>query len=472
MVNKFWQQYIKLPIKDLCLWDENARFPEEYFKKSDKELISYFLSDENKYGIRKLADEIISELDIPQFEQLLVYDSGINKIVLEGNRRLTVYKLLADPLLSDDAEIQQLFIKLNKKARVNEKFILAANITNNKKEAYRYIDRKHNKANNEKSWTGVERDHFSFRRNKGGNEAVFKVEMTRRVKSLDLEDEIKFAVLGRGYETTFWRIIKNKSARKKLGYDVLEDGRLTIKNENNFNKILRIIVYNVWNKKAFDGNIVNSRDLNKSEQVQEYLENLSEKDSKKVDEAIEKGKSKDQLGKKNIQKKNNKATKGKLYGNKQDSFSSLINPKTLEPKVSLPKIKEVFKELQIIKVSSCSTATFALVRILTDITIKHFLDLKGYKFNPHGHLIIKSAKENNKKELKEKMNYIATKYLIGDLKASVVALNEDLLTQNLNQVMHNTIFHASEKQIRSFWKNLFPFLEFMWGEIIKIEPKK
>jgi len=38
--------------------------------------------------------------------------------------------------------------------------------------------------------------------------------------------------------------------------------------------------------------------------------------------------------------------------------------------------------------------------------------------------------------------------------------------------MHNAIFCASETQIRKFWKNLFPFLEFLWEEIIKIEAKK
>ena len=144
----------------------------------------------------------------------------------------------------------------------------------------------------------------------------------------------------------------------------------------------------------------------------------------------------------------------------------------MAPKVSSIKIKEVFKELQIIEVDSCPTAVFALVRILTDITIKQYLELKGYKFNEFGHLIITNGKEKNKVELKEKMNYIATNYLSGDLKASVVALNEDLLTQNLNQVMHNVVFCANTKQIRDFWKNLFPFVEFLWTEIIKLESNK
>ncbi len=70
------------------------------------------------------------------------------------------------------------------------------------------------------------------------------------------------------------------------------------------------------------------------------------------------------------------------------------------------------------------------------------------------------------------MNYVANSYIDGDLKNSIIALNEDFLTKKLNEVMHNSIFSATETSIRDFWKNLNPFLEFLWMEIIKIESNK
>ena len=426
----------------------------------------------DKIKIEQLAKEIVNEIDIPQFEPLLVFRNNGRNIVLEGNRRLTVYKLLKNPQLTNRPATQKYFEGLHAKVDIDDSYILTANVTTDKNEAFRYIDRKHNKDNNEVSWTGTERDHFAVRRNKGDNRAIFKVEMTKKIKALDLDDKVKFDVLGKGYETTLWRIIENPQSRAKLRYEITEEGKLKIGDLDHFNNLLKTIVYNVWNKQDFESKDVDSRSLNKSSQVVDYLEKLSVSQAKLVDKDIQEKKNQNEnlFGEKKLLKQSER--KISIYGDKQKIFKSLIQPKLLAPKVSSIKIKEVFKELQIIEVDSCPTAVFALVRILTDITIKQYLELKGYKFNEFGHLIITNGKEKNKVELKEKMNYIATNYLSGDLKASVVALNEDLLTQNLNQVMHNVVFCANTKQIRDFWKNLFPFVEFLWTEIIKLESNK
>ncbi len=473
MTKSTWKPNKKLLIKDLSLWDENARFPEEYFNKPEKKLISFYLSNEKTYKIKKLAKEIVADIDIPQFEPLLVFNFKNRNIVMEGNRRLAAYKLLLKPSLSDDLKIQTFFKELKAKTKLNNQFKLNTNVTTEKDQAFRYIDRKHIKGNNEISWTSVERDHSDVRRNKGNNKSLLKVEITRRAKALNLDDSIKFSILGKGYETTFWRIIENPATKQKLGYSQLDDGTLKIKNESIFNKILKIIVYNIWTKKSLDGLDVNSRDLNKSHQISDYVKNLKSKDAAKVDKEIKdkKNKNKNLFGEKELPLPGTKAGSS-IYGGKDITYKCLINPRKSLPKVSSKKIIEIYKELKIIEVKSCSTATFALVRILTDITIKIYLELKGCKINSRGHLIITKKGENNKTKLKEKMNYIADNYLSGDLKLSVVALNEKLLTQNLNQVMHNTIFCASESQIREFWKNLFPFIEFLWEEIIKLENSK
>ena len=38
--NDNWRES-KIPLSQLVLWDENARFPDKYFTKSEKELKSY-----------------------------------------------------------------------------------------------------------------------------------------------------------------------------------------------------------------------------------------------------------------------------------------------------------------------------------------------------------------------------------------------------------------------------------------------
>lgn len=83
MANKFTKNNIS--IKNLSLWDENARFPDKYFNKTEKELIEFVFKKDFK--LAELAEEVVSEFDLPQLEKLVVYELNGKNIVLEGNRR-------------------------------------------------------------------------------------------------------------------------------------------------------------------------------------------------------------------------------------------------------------------------------------------------------------------------------------------------------------------------------------------------
>ena len=67
-------------ITDLNLWDENPRFPEEYFNKSEIELIEYLFNKKGeKEKIIELAKSIIENFDIVPWERLIIWDSGRKK---------------------------------------------------------------------------------------------------------------------------------------------------------------------------------------------------------------------------------------------------------------------------------------------------------------------------------------------------------------------------------------------------------
>jgi hypothetical protein len=40
--NNHWKEQ-KIALRELLLWDENARFSDKYFSKSEEELIKYFV---------------------------------------------------------------------------------------------------------------------------------------------------------------------------------------------------------------------------------------------------------------------------------------------------------------------------------------------------------------------------------------------------------------------------------------------
>ncbi|GAH59970.1 unnamed protein product, partial [marine sediment metagenome] len=219
-------------------------------------------------------------------ERIVVLNLRGKNIVLEGNRRLVVYKLLVNPSLAREQKTKTFFKEIQKNIDIDGNFKLEANITSIKAEGLRFLDRKHNKGNNEVGWNEPERRNFAIRRRRGSEKDILRVELTKAVKSLSLPDEIKESVLGKGYVTTFFRIIDSASARAKLGYDISEDGKIRIKNRRIFNNSLKIIVFNVWAKEDFNKREINSRTLNKMTAVDDYIKNLEEKNVNNVDKEI------------------------------------------------------------------------------------------------------------------------------------------------------------------------------------------
>src|SRR3989344_4337992 len=171
-------------VRNLDLWDENPRFPDEYFRKSEKELIDYYLHDERRFELRKFAREVAAEFDLPQVEKITVWETKGKRIVLEGNRRVAVYKLLIDPGLAKQEIDRELFEDLKNKTLISADYKLEVNIAPNKDQGFRLVDRKPKKGNNEVGWGELERRNDSVRRSKGTLQDIRRVELGKLVRAL------------------------------------------------------------------------------------------------------------------------------------------------------------------------------------------------------------------------------------------------------------------------------------------------
>lgn len=438
----------KIAIKDLILWDENSRVPDYLLAGKQEELVQILLK---KYDLESFANEIIKDFDLPQLEKIVIWKTRNKYIVLEGNRRLATYKCLINPDLINDDHLKKKFKVLKDRISINNKLQLEAVVTPNKKEGMRYIERKHYYGNNEKKWEQYERDHHIQRTrdvSKDGISAkemdsIFRVNLGEKVKSVDLPNEIKQKILGKGLATTFYRVVGSIQARKKLKYERL-DYDLAIEDQKEFLSLLKIIAYNIFHKKTLDGRKkLNSRTLNNDTEIKDYLDSISVNDVKEVDRLIEAEKEKIPVTKKVV-----KSITSRTRKTKEEKFLSLISPRETLPKIKSDKIKGVFEELQKINVSECPTACSILVRILIEITIDEYLKRKG-----------DSRKDD---QLVKKINHIKNNYITDtDLKDTIDLLNNDLLTKKLNKVAHNTIFLATETTIKDLWKNLSKFFDFL-----------
>ena len=415
----------KMKIRDLSLWDENPRFPDKYFNQTEEELISFFLKEED-FKIVELAKAIVKDFKLPQLEKLVVLKLQDKNIVIEGNRRLTVYKLLANPELTKDEKLKNLFQELSKEVSIGKDYELECIVTDRKEEAFEYIERKHNHGNYEVDWGQMEKDNFEARRGDASNKQWFRIEMSKIVKSLDLPEVLKEQVLRKGYVTTFFRIIDSKPAYDLFGFS-FKDGKLII-NDEDFKKKIKVIVYEILNKKTLDGNKdINTRTLNKNYEIKEYLKSIKKEDAEKVYELIEKNTQRSLFGDKKINMPSSKSKKSKnLHKTSITKPEDKIFGRTLV--LNPGKVNNLYRAIvKIYEQNSKNSSELDIVLPIIGMSLRLILDVAAreyYKNDPRDGfnenapyksfltLIKKQFKEKGQKEV---TNYLAlSEWLLSD----------------------------------------------------------
>lgn len=442
-----------IPVKDLILWDENARFPDKYYNSSEIELISYFISNSN-FKIKKLISEIVKDFDLPQLEKLVVLNDENNYVVLEGNRRLCAYKLLINPDLTNNTSLKK-FIKEKKELiEIDNTYEIECLITDDISQGYRFIDRKHTNGNNEVNWNEPERINYNLRNGSGSKNNLIKQAITKIVRELDLPNEMKEKVLGKGYVTNFFRIITTTPAKKKYGYKFLDNDELEIGYEN-FNDELKIIIYNLLNKEDFKGNKIDSRTLNKQENIKEFIDSIKPKDVQKVKKAIIKNTKENLFGDKSftIGKNEIEFTKNN-YKNKQTP-KGLFFSKDVPFHINSSSLKLLYDELKNISVKDFPNATHDLLRSFLECSLVfYFKEIKEFDQ-------IKKSNSHDPK-LGELLNHVingkCTKIkdsnLISTLKQIKTNYDKPYSLERMNMINHNENFVSSEKDVRIAWAQL------------------
>jgi len=459
MANKFIKNNIS--IKNLSLWDENARFPDKYFNKTEKKLIEYFLSKKG-FKLAELAEEVVSEFDLPQLEKLVIYELNGKNIVLEGNRRLAVYKLLDNPELTDNAKLKNKLIGLKSRIKINDNFKLECLITKDKDQGLRYIDRKHLRGNNEVSWGDNERAHHNARRGNASQKELLKVAITKRMKDLDFPEELKEQVLGHGFVTTFWRLIEQNPAWSIFGFSLDDNGKLQTKDKD-FDEKLKVIIFDVLQKGKFNNKLFSR--LNTKE-IENYLKQITKDDYKRVADEIKKQTKTDLFGKESASVPKNNGANRSIP---KSSLRNYLIPKTCVLQIQETKINNIYCELKndlLIDDSknAVPNAVGVLFRVFLEISLDHYAKMNSHGFKKNDTInqkiswVVKSLE--NKKYDKKKFNNI-------NKVGSATGQKSYLSIENFHEYVHSTTTQPSSSELKSKWDNLQDFFEILWGDINK-----
>jgi len=297
---------------------------------------------------------------------------------LEGNRRLTVYKLLTNPALSNNDSLKLTFEQLALKAGITSKHKIDVLVTEDEAESKRLIERKHLKSNNEIGWGDSERAHYNLRKGGSDRQTLIKVAIAKEIKKTGLDESTLDKVLGRGFVTTFQRIMTGSAASEVFGYAFDEDGEL-LTNDPDFIDKLKVVILNVLQKQSYDGNEINSRSLNSTAQIKNYLSNIGSSEIGAAEVTIIESKQENLLG---------ESVVSLPQSNGKKSVPKSTNRKYLIPKTCVlqihgqDKINNIYHELRenILLDDSrdaSPNAAGVLFRVFLETSLDCFLEKNG-----------------------------------------------------------------------------------------------
>lgn len=456
----------KIAIEDLYLWDENARFPDKYFSKAEEELIKFFCNSKEKdfrvrdFKIGELAEAIVTDFDLPQLEKLVVWDFDGKFTVLEGNRRLTAYKLLDNPDLTQNDSLKSKIMSLKSKIDIAEDFDLECLVTENIKEGLRFIDRKHLNKNNELGWGDQERANHKVRQGSANKKELFKVSIADHIKKLDIPETMKEQILGPGYVTNFWRIIDSAPSWEKFQIRFDSEGILTI-GDKDFDKKLKVIIVNILKKEDFSGNKLDSRTLNTNKEKEGYLGSIGVNDCDKALEEIKKGTDKNLFG----EESTDVSSKNIKLFPKSTSRSYLI-PKTCRLIINETKINNIYRELRDDLLLDDSkkavpNAVGVVFRVFLETSIDCFWEKNGKTFKEDTKLAgkittVANFMEKNKIADAKQLKNIRT---VSSIKYNLLAI------ENFHRYVHSYKTQPTSSDLKTKWDNLEEFFQILWKSL-------
>lgn len=455
-----------LEIGSLLLWDENSRFPDKYFEKPEQELIDFFLSRKS-FKLPSFTEEIVNEIDIPQIEKIVVLRDGDRNIVVEGNRRLTAYKLLANPELALTDKNLSHFQTLSKKAGIDSTFKIEAAVTTNKAQADRVVERKHMKSNNEIGWGDSERAHHSARKGQANRQTQTKVAIARELKKTGLSESLIDQVLGPGYVTTFQRIMAGSAAAEIFKYEIADGGELQVSDSSFLDK-LKVVALNVLQKQSYDGNDINSRTLNKNDDIKAYLSGIGNEQIKSATKTIDGATDTNLLGETVVTLEGGN---GKKKTPRSTARKYLIPGSCILQIDGANKINNIYYELQkTIILDDSKQASPNAAAVLFRVFLETSLD---YYLEKHGRTVKQDDTISSKiplvvAQMQTLDNKLTTNFFTNINKVASAKPDVSILSiVNFHQYVHSHTTQPLSNDLKTAWDKLETFFEYLWDTLHK-----
>ncbi len=441
-------------LTNLLLNQDNPRFdPVTHQREAlDSVVSTKVLRDKARY----LAQDII-EAGVNPAELIIVAAAIDNKHkVLEGNRRVAVLKLLANPEIFKDkhkAFTKQMKKLSNEFRKAPIKTIQCVIITD-ESAANRWIKLKHtgeNKGRGTVTWDAQQVARFDSRVADKSSVGLQAIDFVKGFADSALLAKIKHVSI-----TNLERLLTDKNIQTVLGVTI-EDGLLrTDLLREEVKKGLHKVVSDIAEKK------LKVKDIYTKEDRKEYIEDFKPKvdipDNKKKAENVW------SLSQGEPQKPTKQKSKQKPEPLSTDRTA--IIPQRCVLTIKPPKINKIYTELKYLNVDEFTNAGGVLFRVFLEMSVDVFIDKHG---------IPKVRKKDGRPlSLREKLNNVE-KYMQSsgmatkpELKAvRIMAQTRDSIysVDTFNDYVHNRHFSPDSKELKTIWDNIQVFFEKLWSNV-------
>lgn len=445
-----------LPIDSLELDLENPRIT----LATDQRDAMQKILNEQKVKLINLAESVAARGLNPMDRFLVLKSPKQDKfIVIEGNRRILVIKLLYNPSLIDDLEMPGAFRKRLHKAAQNfdlksvdpvDCFEVA-----DRAEGIDWVRQRHmgqDAGRGVVDWSALASSRF-----RGRAPVLQALDFVLQHANLT-EDQIDQIVNGK-FITTLDRLLSTPSVRTAIGFDIDRDKLMTELPPEEALKPLKRIVLDLAEKK------INVTRLKSKEQQNDYIGALKAADrpnlSKKsgTAKAIEAVKDSD-FGAK-------PSPSGKRPRSGRTTPRTTVVPRNCRLKIPVTKIAGIFEELRSLQLSRHKHAIAVLLRVFLEMSVDEYLVKKaGSKLTFVPPKTTRSVEKTLRTKVQEAITHLVSKGASArDFLGVTKGLNDPnhpFSIETLHAYIHNRYFTPVETHLTAAWDNAQPFFEKLW----------
>lgn len=443
-----------ISLSNLIINSKNPRFE---MVSNQREAIITMISDQQDKLV-KLAEDIIENGMNPADLIIVIPHENLENqfYVLEGNRRITVLKLLSNPNLipNEHITIFNKFKKLSESFQNNFLDKINCAIFYNEKDAQHWIKLKHTGENDgigTVTWNSLQKARFDEMVDGKSSFALQILEFLRSQEEIDnnTKSNLKNVPI-----SSLQRLIADKNFRKNIGIDIIEGKIFTYHSPKEIMKPLKKIINDLTKTNFTVKNIYNISDRLKYLKTFKNVE-LPDK-TKKMNSCWELISATPPKG---LPQKSNRSNNSSTKSNPLSTNRNTIIPKNLNIRISNKRINKLYSELKNLNLSEFSNSAAITFRVFIELSVDAIIE--DFNF-PDVNINDKLTKKIDYVIIFFETNKHLDKNKLKGIKTVVSSPDSVTSIDTFNSYVHNKEIHPDPNHLKLTWDNIEPFILKIW----------